>query len=94
MNQTKVFVIKLGKNRTEEFSPDKLHASIAASCLAVNAPDGQAEDLARQITVSVMDWCQTRPEITSSDIRRQALQRLQPLHQDAADLYEQYKSII
>lgn len=94
MNQNAVYIIKQGNRPSEEFSPEKLHSSIVATCLGVRTPEGQAEDIAKRVTVAVMKWCETHQEITSSDIRRQTLRHLRPFHQDAADLYEQIKAII
>ena len=94
VNSTAVYIIKLGSRPSEEFNPEKLHNSIIATCLGVRTPEGQAEDIARRVTIAVMKWCESRPEITSSDIRRQTLRHLRPFHQDAADLYEQIKAII
>ena len=94
MNQDAVYIIKLGSRPSEEFSPEKLHNSIVATCLGVHTPEGQAEDIAQRVTIAVMKWCETHPEITSGDIRKQTLRHLRPFHQDAADLYEQIKAII
>lgn len=87
-------VIKRRKRPPEEFSPDKLHDSIVATCLSVRTPEGQSQDIAKTITLGVMNWCETRPEITSADIRRQAQRIMKDLHPDAAYLYEHYKTII
>ena len=94
VNEGKVYIIKLGNRPSEEFNPEKLHNSIYATCLGVRTPEGQAEDIAKRVTVGVMKWCETHPEITSSDIRLQVLKNLRPLHEDASDLYEQIKAII
>ena len=91
---TRVDVIKRGKRPPEEFSPDKLHNSIFATCLSVRTPEGQAQDIAKTVTLGVMNWCETRPEITSADIRRQAQRIMKDLHPDAAYLYKNYKTII
>ena len=90
----RIDVVKRGNRPTEIFDPEKLHHSIVATCRSVHTPDGQAEDIAKAVTVSVMQWCQTRPEITSDDIRRQAHQTLAKLHTDAAYLYEHHKHIV
>ena len=94
MKQGRIDIIKRGKRPNEEFSPDKLHRSIVAACLSVRAPEGHAEDIARAVTLDVMRWCETRPEITSSDIRRQAAKALRSLHTDAAYIYERHKTTI
>lgn len=90
----RIFITKQGKRPREEFSPEKLHQSIVATCLSVRTPEGQAEDTAKQVTLSVMNWCQIRPSITSADIRRHAAKTLKGLHPDAAYLYEHYKHIV
>ena len=90
----RIDVVKRGGRPTEVFDPEKLHRSIVATCLSVNTPDGQAEDVAKSVTVDVMQWCQSRPEITSDDIRRRAHKTLVKLHTDAAYLYEHYKHIV
>lgn len=87
-------VIKQGKRPPEEFNPDKLHNSIIATCLSVRTPEGQAQDIAKTVTLGVMNWCETHPEITSADIRRQAQRIIKTLHPDAAYLYKNYKTII
>ena len=94
MKQGRIDIIKRGKRPNEEFSPDKLHQSIVASCLSVRTPEGQAEDIARTVTLEVMRWCEIRPEITSSDIRRQAAKALRSLHTDAAYVYKRHKTTI
>lgn len=90
----KIFVIKRGRRPSQEFDPSKLHKSIIATCRSVKTPEGQSEDLAKKTTLEVMRWCETRPEITSDDIRRQASKILKKYHEDASYLYENYKSII
>ena len=60
----------------------------------MRTPEGQAEDIARTVTLDVMRWCEIRPEITSSDIRRQAAKALRSLHTDAAYVYERHKTTI
>lgn len=90
----RIDVVKQGKRPAEEFNPEKLHQSIVATCLSIKTPEGQAEQIARTVTLGVMNWCETRPEITSADIRRRALYILKDIHPDAAYLFEHYKTII
>ena len=94
MKQGRIDIIKRGKRPNEEFSPDKLHQSIVAACLSVRTPAGQADEIAKSVTLDVMHWCETRPEITSSDIRRHASKLFRSLHTDAAYVYEQQKTIV
>lgn len=87
-------VVKHGKRPSEEFNPEKLHKSILKTCLSVRTPEGQADDIARSVTLGVMNWCETRPEITSRDIRQHAAQLLSRLHADAAIIYQHHKTIL
>lgn len=91
---SQVEVIKKGKRPPEEFSPDKLHRSIVATCLSIHTPEGQAKEIAQTVTLGVMNWCETKQEITSADIRRRASKILQQFHPDAAYLYEQHKNVL
>lgn len=94
MTSERIDIVKHGRRPNEEFSPDKLHTSILMTCRSLRTPEGQAEDIAKSVTLGVMHWCRTRPEITSSDIRRQAGKLLAPLHPDAAFLYNHHKTMI
>lgn len=89
-----IAIVKRGRRPSEHFSPDKLHASIVLTCLSLRTPEGQAEEIARSVTLAVMDWCRERPEITSDDLRRQAGKRLRALHADAAFLYNHHKTML
>lgn len=85
-------IIKRGGHRpTEAFSIEKLHASIVAACLSARAPVGQAEAIARAVTNDVLEWLESRPEVTSHDLRRIAAKRLHTHHPDASYLYEQHR---
>jgi transcriptional regulator NrdR family protein len=95
MNDGLIDVIKRdGKRPTESFSRAKLHSSIVAACLSEQTPVGQAEAIAEAVTASVVDWLQTRPEVTSHDLRRIASKHLHVHHPDAAYLYEQHRITI
>jgi len=88
-------IVKRGGRRpSEQFSHTKLHASILAACLSVRTPPGQAEVIARTVTASVISWLQTKPEVTSHDLRRIASQHLHTHHPDAAYIYEQHRITI
>ena len=80
-----------GYKQTEKFTREKLHASIVAACLSVRTPEGQAENIARTICNSVIEWLQQRPEVTSHDIRIVAARHLKSYHPEAAYLYEQHR---
>jgi transcriptional regulator NrdR family protein len=90
----RVDVIKSGDRRSEEFDPEKLHRSIVATCLSIRTPEGQAEEIARAVCLGVMQWCTSRPEITSSDIRRIGADILQTHHPEAAYLYRQQLTVL
>lgn len=95
MSEKRIDVVKSnGKRPTEEFNPEKLHKSILATCLSLRTPEGQAEEIARSVTSSVILWCGDRREITSNDIRRVGAKFLQKLHPEAAYLYKQQLMVL
>lgn len=57
-------------------------------------PEGHAESTARRVVDSVVDWIESRPEVTSSDIRRAAAKALRTYHPDASFLYEHHRSTL
>ena len=85
-------VKRSGKRPSEPFDTDKLHASIYASCLSVRSLDGLANDTAHKVCQIVTSWADNKPEITSSDIRRQAAKALEIFHPDAAYLYKHHNT--
>lgn len=87
-------VIKHGRRGAEVFDRQKLHDSIYAACLSVQSVDGLAKDTAERVCNVLTDWLKNKPEITSSDIRRQVTKALEPLHPDAAYLYKHHKQMI
>jgi len=88
-------IIKQGGRRpTESFQRSKLHASIRAACLSVRSPVGSAESTANNVCDAVIVWLDTKPEVTSADIRRIASQNLDKFHPDAAFLYKHHRLII
>lgn len=88
-------VVKRGGERpSESFIRQKLHSSIVAACLSAQCPPGQAESIATAVTDRVLEWLETRPEITSHDLRRVAARHLHVHHPSAAYLYEQHRMII
>lgn len=88
-------VVKYRHNRhPEPFSREKLHKSIVAACLAAGAPTGHAESMARRVIDDVQAWLETRPEVTSNDIRRVAAHSLKTYHPDASFLYEHHRSTL
>ncbi len=92
---TVIDVVKRGGQRpSEPFSRDKLHHSIQAACLSVRSPEGQAELTASAVCDIVIRWCNTKPEVTSNDLRRKAADALHTLHPEAAYLYKQHRLVI
>ena len=90
-----VCVIKQrGRRPSEPLSRDKLYQSVKRACLQVRAPEGVAEQVAEQACRDVEHWCQSRPEITSDDIRRVAGRTLKQHHPEAAYLYQQQRLMI
>jgi transcriptional regulator NrdR family protein len=87
-------VKRSGTRASEAFDPKKLHASIHAALLSVRTPDGEAVMTAETVTDAVILWLETKPEVTSHDLRRVASAHLKKFHPDAAYLYEQHRTII
>ena len=83
-----------GKRPTERFIQDKLYDSICAACLSVHTPTGQAESIANAVCKAVVQWLESKPEVTSYDIRSVAARALQEYHPEAAYLYKQHKITI
>lgn len=88
-------VIKNGHHkRPEQFDREKLHKSIVAACISSGAPTGHAESMARKVTEQVVAWLESRPEVTSNDLRRVAAQHLRTYHPDASYIYEHHRSTL
>ncbi len=94
MSLTSYIIKQNGARRSEQFSREKLHASIVAACLSVRTPIGQAEVIAQAVAESVIAWLENKPEVTSHDIRLTAAKHLQAHHPDAAYMYQQYRITI
>lgn len=88
-------VVKNSHHRhPEPFSREKLQKSLVAACLSCGMPEGHSESTARRVVDSVIDWIESRPEVTSSDIRRVAAKYLRTYHPDASFLYEHHRSTL
>jgi transcriptional regulator NrdR family protein len=87
-------VIKQGRRAAEPFDRPKLLQSVYAACLSVQSVDGLAKDTAERVCDYLTAWLENKPEVTSSDIRRQVTKALEPLHPDAAYLYKHHKQMI
>jgi transcriptional regulator NrdR family protein len=86
-------VVKNSHHRhPEPFDREKLHKSIVAACLSTGVPTGHAESIARRVADEVLVWLESRPEVTSNDVRRVAAQYLRTYHPDASYLYEHHRT--
>ncbi len=95
MQKPLIDVVKRGGARaTERFDREKLHASVLAACLSVRSPHGMAETAASSVCSVVLGWCETRPEITSDDLRRVASRHLELIHPEAAYLYKHHRLVL
>lgn len=83
-----------GKRPSEQFQRDKLHASVRAALLSVRSPEGVAENTASRVCDAVIIWLDTKPEVTSADIRRKATESLESYHPEAAYLYKHHRFVI
>lgn len=88
------YVVKRSTLQSEPFDPLKLHSSIVAACLAVRAFEGEAHATAERVCRGVIDWLNTKTEVTSADIRRVAAQYLTAYHEEAAYMYEHHRLIV
>lgn len=90
-----IHVVKNSHHRhPEPFSSEKLHKSIVAACLACGVPTGHAESISRRVVDEVVVWLESRPEVTSNDLRRVASQYLKTYHPDASYLYQHHRSTL
>lgn len=88
-------IIKSGGRRpSETYARDKLHASVLAACLSVRSPEGEAEMIAKKVCDAVENWLYTKPEVTSSDLRRKASETLEIHHPEAAFLYKHHRLVM
>lgn len=83
-----------GRRPSEHFQREKLHASIRAACLSVRSPEGVAETTASNVCDAVIIWLETKPEVTSGDLRRKATETLESFHPEAAYLYKHHRLVI
>ena len=95
MSAHTVQVIKRsGRRNTEFFQPEKLHASVAAACLSVSSPEGEAEMIAVRVVDAVARWCHVRYAVTSQDICRIATRGLELFHPEAAYMYKNHEVVV
>lgn len=88
------YVLKRSSTDSEQFDPLKLHQSIVAACLTVRAFEGEAHSTAERVCLGVIDWLETKTEVTSADIRRIASMYLGSYHKEAAYMYEHHRLIV
>lgn len=95
MNDALIDIVKRGGRRpSERFERPKLYASVYAACLSVQAPEGEARRVADTVCDDVNVWCNTKPEVTSADLRRIAAAHLDAFHPEAAYLYKHHKLVL
>lgn len=88
-------IVKQGGRRpTESFDRGKLHASVRAALLSVRSPEGEAEMTAGYVCDAVILWLETKPEVTSADLRRKAAETLEQHHPEAAYLYKHHRLVM
>jgi transcriptional regulator NrdR family protein len=92
--QTSNVIKRDGRRPSESFNRSKLHASVLAACLSVRTPEGEAEMIANKVCDIVTNWCEAKPEITSSDLRRKAAEALANHHPEASYLYKHHRLVI
>ena len=93
-HHTTHIVKRSSRQHPEPFNPAKLQKSIAAALLSSGAHVGHAEQVAKKVVEEVTEWLESRPEVTSADIRKVAAKHLQRHHPDASYLYEQHRSTL
>ena len=95
MTDKAIDIVKRGGQRpSESFSRPKLHASIRAACLSFRSPEGVAESMASDVCDAVIIWLETKPEVTSNDVRRKAGDVLASFHPEAAYLYKHHRVVM
>lgn len=83
-----------GHRPTEVFDVDKLLQSILQACLSVRTPEGEAQSTAKNVAHIVTLWVDSKPAVTSNDIRRLTSAHLHRYHPDAAYIYQHHRTII
>ena len=87
-------VKRSGRRKTEAFDTEKMLQSIRSACLSVRTPEGEADTTARNVSSAVILWLDSRPAVTSHDLRRVATAHLNRYHPEAAYFYQHHRSII
>lgn len=90
-----VFVAKKKNiHESERFDALKLHRSVTAACLAVRAYEGEAHMTAQRVCEKVIEWLETKTEVTSDDVRRVAASYLSGYKPEAAYVYQNYGAMV
>ena len=87
-------VHKTHNRQPEPYNAQKLQNTIYAACLNVREPEKSARQLAQKVVKEVEEWLQTKPQVTSLDIREKASSVLELYHPEAAYIYKQYSATI
>ena len=82
------------RRSSQPYDPEKLAASIYATCLSLHTPARQAELTAKMVSDNVSLWLQDKAEVTSEDLRQRAASALNALHPEAAYLYRHHNVIM
>jgi transcriptional regulator NrdR family protein len=83
-------IVKKGRRGIEDYERHKLSRSVLAACRSVRTPDGEAEVTASEVCKRVEAWLTAKPEVTSADIRRKALEALLAYNPEAAYMYRKH----
>ena len=90
-----VIITDLGTKRQKRpFDPERLQQSVESACLSVGLAAGTAHNFARSTVRSVTKWISTKPEVTSSDLRRMATRYLTIASPEAAYLYKHQHTML
>ena len=83
-------IVKKGGRGIEDYEQRKLGRSILAACRSVRTPDGEAETTAAEVCKRVERWLDAKPEVTSADVKRKALEALLAFNPEAAYMYRKH----
>lgn len=86
----KAHIVKRSPGHSEPYDERKLYASVYAACLSVRTPAGEAELTAERVCKDVAIWLNTKPEITSADLRRKASDHLHAYNPAATLIYKHH----
>lgn len=87
----KAHIVKRRPRDSEPYEENKVFTSVYAACLGVHAPEGEAKITAQRICRDIAPWLESKPEVTSADIRRKAAEILAMYNPHAAYLYKNHR---